>query len=192
MLSGTARELYGVWGSGPTDVFAVGDYGTIIHYNGSIWSTMNSDTSDVLRGVWGSGPGDVFAVGDHGTILHYGSASGSMAGRITYRARANHWSRALLSLRDTSSGAVFTYEVLTNQLGNYTISGLTAGVYHALCYTPTYLKKLVTPVTIPAGGTANVDFLDLKPGDLNDSNAVGFQDIAPFSGSYGSSGDQLP
>jgi hypothetical protein len=32
MNSGMSGGLYGIWGSSGTDVFAVGDYGTILHY----------------------------------------------------------------------------------------------------------------------------------------------------------------
>ena len=60
-----------VWGSSSSDVFAVGDGGTIIHYNGKSWSKMSSGTTNDLIGVWGSSSSDVFAVGDQGTILHY-------------------------------------------------------------------------------------------------------------------------
>jgi hypothetical protein len=70
--------LTSVWGSSASDVFAVGSYGTILHYDGSSWSAMSSGTTDLLSGVWGSSPTDVFAVGGwwtdsvlHGTILHY-------------------------------------------------------------------------------------------------------------------------
>ena len=48
------NSLYGVWGSSGSDVFAVGDAGTILHYDGSAWTPMSSGTTDSLRGVWGS------------------------------------------------------------------------------------------------------------------------------------------
>ena len=75
MNGGTSNILCGVWGSSGSDVFAVGHYGTILHYDGSSWSPMNSGTSYHLRGVWGSSGSDVFAVGHSasgiGIILHY-------------------------------------------------------------------------------------------------------------------------
>jgi hypothetical protein len=87
MTSGTTKNLYGVWGSSSSDVFAVGLNGTILHYNGSNWSTMTSGTTEGLNGIWGSSANNVFAVGGtaEGVILHYnGSAwtlmlSGSIA-----------------------------------------------------------------------------------------------------------------
>jgi|GEM_PF-1983603 len=69
---------YGVWGAFAGDVFAVGDYGTIAHYNGTSWSAMTSATGNNLRGVWGSSGSDVFAVGEGGSIVHYNGASWSV------------------------------------------------------------------------------------------------------------------
>ena len=37
--SNSANHLHGVWGSSSTDVFAVGDYGTILHYGESVTTT---------------------------------------------------------------------------------------------------------------------------------------------------------
>jgi len=74
-LSGTPNNLSGVWGNSGSDVFAVSG-STILHYNGSAWSTMSSGTTNTLYGVWGSSGSDVFAVGGppgsgYGIILHY-------------------------------------------------------------------------------------------------------------------------
>jgi photosystem II stability/assembly factor-like uncharacterized protein len=71
MSSGTTTDLYGVWGSSPSNVFAVGDSGAMLHYDGSAWSAMSSGTTTDLYGIWGSSPSNVFAVGDSGAILHY-------------------------------------------------------------------------------------------------------------------------
>ena len=69
------KSLYGIWGSAAGDVFAVGEEGTIIHYDGKSWSLMESGTAQKLYGVWGSGKNDVFAVGAGGAIIHYDGAS---------------------------------------------------------------------------------------------------------------------
>jgi hypothetical protein len=71
MTNATMNTLYSIWGSSPSDVFAVGSGGTILHYDGSAWSAMSSGTTNELDGVWGSSSSDVFAVGNGGTILHY-------------------------------------------------------------------------------------------------------------------------
>lgn len=61
--------LYGVWGSSPSDVWAVGLGGEIFHWNGSEWLRNESGTTERLRGIWGSGASDLWAVGASGTIL---------------------------------------------------------------------------------------------------------------------------
>lgn len=75
MTSGTTEDLYSVWGSSSSDVFAAGNNGTILHYNGSAWSAMASGTSMGLQGLWGSPAGNIFVVGWSGTILHFDGTS---------------------------------------------------------------------------------------------------------------------
>jgi len=79
-------RLRAVWGAGPTDVFAVGEGGTIAHYNGQAWELM--PLPDCLApmnlfGVWGYSGTDVYAVGDRGTVLHYDGACWKQETHIT-------------------------------------------------------------------------------------------------------------
>lgn len=77
--SDTPISLRGVWGSSAGDVFAVGDNGTILHYDGSSWTVMDHPGPKwVLNDVWGAAGNDVYAVGDLGLILHYDGVSWSM------------------------------------------------------------------------------------------------------------------
>jgi len=83
MTSGTSKHLRAVWGSGPDDVYTVGDSmtadSTVFHYDGDSWGAMHN-TSAKLNDVGGTGPSDVYTVGDSGAILHYdGNAWGTMA-----------------------------------------------------------------------------------------------------------------
>jgi hypothetical protein len=68
---GVVSELRGIWGSGPKDVWAVGAQGTIVHYDGMVWSTSASGKPYTLNDVWGTSATDVYAVGTNGTILHF-------------------------------------------------------------------------------------------------------------------------
>jgi hypothetical protein len=62
-------RLSGAWGSSFTDVYSVGDNGTILHTtNGHSWSNESSGTSQSLWSIWGSAADDLYAVGDNGTI----------------------------------------------------------------------------------------------------------------------------
>ena len=59
----------------PADVWAVGQGGSIIHWDGGAWSAVNSPSTSELYGVWGSGPNDVWAVGENHVVLHYDGAT---------------------------------------------------------------------------------------------------------------------
>jgi len=61
--------LLAVWGTGPEDVYAVGQPGLIFHWNGDTWTRQESGTSVALTDVWGPGDGNVYITGHDGTIL---------------------------------------------------------------------------------------------------------------------------
>jgi hypothetical protein len=53
------------WGTGPHDVWAVGDGGTVMHSTGDGKWTAQSIGKDVLvLAIWGSGPRDIYVAGD--------------------------------------------------------------------------------------------------------------------------------
>lgn len=67
-----AKFLKAVWGTGPNNVFIVGEAGTILHStnNGANWSGgVGVGGSQQLEAIWGTG-NSIFIVGDSGTILH--------------------------------------------------------------------------------------------------------------------------
>jgi hypothetical protein len=78
-------RFLGVWGSGPGDVWAVGNQHTPVtksvgatdHWDGTAWSAFPSGTANTLNAVWGSGASDAWAVGDHGAIEHWDGAAWS-------------------------------------------------------------------------------------------------------------------
>ncbi len=67
--SGTEKTLLGIWGASPSDVFAVGEGGIVLHYNGNAWYPQQSTTSARFYSVWGASGRDVFAVGDRGVVI---------------------------------------------------------------------------------------------------------------------------
>ncbi len=70
-----ATDLTAIFGFSETDIWAVGDGGAIIRYDGQTWKAVESNTSATLLDVWGSAPDDVWAVGGDdefdGVVLHY-------------------------------------------------------------------------------------------------------------------------
>jgi hypothetical protein len=78
--SPVTATLRGVWAASSTNAFAVGDRGTIVHWDGSEWTRVDPGiwppgTEPDLAAVWGSGAENVFAVGDLATILRYDGSS---------------------------------------------------------------------------------------------------------------------
>jgi hypothetical protein len=67
----TGNRINAVWGSSPSDVFAVGDAGTILRWNGASWSPIAWAQREGLYAAWGSGPKDVYFVGENGVVVHY-------------------------------------------------------------------------------------------------------------------------
>lgn len=117
--------LRGVWGNSPTSVFAVGDSGVVLRYNGTTWSRMTTGTTVQLNDVWGSGPTDVYAATATGRLLRFngttwsfvagvqapgqlrsvwGNASNSVYtvgdGGLVYRYNGSSWSRVRLPTRE--------------------------------------------------------------------------------------------
>jgi hypothetical protein len=82
--------LFGVWGSGPTDIHVVGgsitatgNVGASAHFDGAAWQRTDTGLSEVLFKVWGSGPSDVWAVGTGGIIEHFDGAAWSAVAPVT-------------------------------------------------------------------------------------------------------------
>ncbi len=71
----TAAHFQGLGGSGPADVWAVGDGGQIAHWNGSTWTGSTAPINATLHAVWAWSPSDAWAVGEMGVTLHWDGAS---------------------------------------------------------------------------------------------------------------------
>ena len=68
----TSTFMAGVWGTGPTNVFAVGDKGTLQRFDGLQWNTEAIGTGLPFPDIWGTSATNVFIVGSNGMILHRG------------------------------------------------------------------------------------------------------------------------
>lgn len=69
--------LRGIWGTESSNIFAVGDNGTIIHSTdgGTIWTKIDDVPTDAnLWGIWGSSSHDIYVVGERSTILRFSAS----------------------------------------------------------------------------------------------------------------------
>ncbi|MGA9525027.1 MAG: hypothetical protein WBV82_26445 [Myxococcaceae bacterium] len=70
--SGTTKGLRAVHGSSATDVWAVGDEGTITHFDGTRWTVTPSAAGAAnLSAVFGINPQNAWAVGANGTVVRW-------------------------------------------------------------------------------------------------------------------------
>ncbi|MBL9004597.1 MAG: hypothetical protein JNJ46_10140 [Myxococcales bacterium] len=69
-----------VWGSSDKDVWAAGNDGNMIHWDGKAWRRIAVPTGNDLLGIWGASDKDVWAVGEAGVVIHW---DGSAWSRVT-------------------------------------------------------------------------------------------------------------
>jgi len=71
------RAVLSIWGTSPSDVFAVGgplgngQETLAIHYDGVSWTELHPGGTETFWWVGGSGPNDVWMVGENGRITHW-------------------------------------------------------------------------------------------------------------------------
>lgn len=63
LAPGGTQTYWWVGGSGPEDVWMVGEEGRITHWDGAAFTEHASGTAATLWGVWAASPGDAWAVG---------------------------------------------------------------------------------------------------------------------------------
>lgn len=79
-LGVSTPRLHWIYGFGHDDLTAVGDHGTVRHWDGHTWTSQPVPTDAPLWGVWGAAPNDLWSVGGTGggdaspVLLHYDGA----------------------------------------------------------------------------------------------------------------------
>ena len=71
--------IYSIWGTDANNIWAVadnGEFGPILKWNGTSWSTQYTHSSG-LRALWGTSSSNIWAVGGNGSIVHYNGVSWS-------------------------------------------------------------------------------------------------------------------
>ncbi len=93
VASGSGSDLRAVWGAAPNDVWAVGDGGAALHWNGAVWSPTFTGTGASLTGVWTAHASDAWAVGNN-------PGDGSP---VVLRWDGVRWAPAMMPLRGRTS-----------------------------------------------------------------------------------------
>lgn len=75
VASGSIQTLQKVWGSSPSNIWAVGAYGTLLRWNGSSWASVSSSVSGHFNSVWGSSANDIWVTGSGYTVIRWTGAT---------------------------------------------------------------------------------------------------------------------
>ncbi|MBT8492334.1 MAG: hypothetical protein KJO07_04685, partial [Deltaproteobacteria bacterium] len=112
--AGANPSLWGVWANSAEDVYAVGNNGTIVHFDGAQWSLVSTPVSNALLAVTATGPEDVFAAGSFGTIVHFdGTAWSTMETGTSLDIRGIHAISPQDVYATTNSPLVLHYDGLS-------------------------------------------------------------------------------
>lgn len=80
VLTTIPGQLFGVWASSSSDIYAAGltkgtsPQGMLIHFDGANWQFIITNTDKTLRAIWGDGANLVFIVGIQGTFLRWNAS----------------------------------------------------------------------------------------------------------------------
>jgi hypothetical protein len=120
----TRIALRALWAASSTTLFAAGDGGTLLRYNGTAWTVVPTGVTADLTDVWGTSATNVYLTTSDGRVLRYdgssvtpvsavqapgalnavwGSAANNVyavgAGGLVYRFNGTAWSRVRLPTR---------------------------------------------------------------------------------------------
>ncbi len=77
------RPLFYIWGSSETDIYAGGWWGSLFHYDGTVWHKIApNDTTMYYDRIWGRSSSEVYCIGAR-LIPPYGSLSWKYLLRLT-------------------------------------------------------------------------------------------------------------
>lgn len=152
LTSGTNETLHAVWGATATDIYAVGNGGTVLHNanatigGGGTW-TKTVQSSSTLRAIWGSSPTDMYIVGEAPAVILHSTDGGAS------------WTEATLP-----ASAVGLYGITGTSANDIYVVGATGGVvFHSTG------NNVWTTQTVPT----TVDLFGISAAPSGDLYAVG-------------------
>ena len=140
MTSGTTENLMGIWGANSADVYAVGFYGTALHFDGTTWSRMETNTSEHLNAVFGVDNETIYAAGNE-VILRYSSQEGK-------------WNKI-----ETNVSSVFWQDLWAGPSGDFFFVGINGEI---LSYIASEGQTTST-TTVPGGQTSTTTTINGGP-----------------------------
>jgi len=96
-------SLAAIHGRSPLDVYAVGLGGTVLHFDGVVWSALDAGTDASLEGVW-CADDSAYVVGADGTIL--GGVSDEF-GTTTWTTQSSSTVFSLFDVTGAGDGTIY-------------------------------------------------------------------------------------
>jgi hypothetical protein len=70
-----APPLADASGGGADDIYSCGAYGVILHYDGTAWSPLPSQTGEAFSAIWARGANDLWVAGSAAVMRHFDGRS---------------------------------------------------------------------------------------------------------------------
>ncbi len=115
MASPTAKNLHCVWGFGSDDVYAAGEDATILHFDGTEWTKVETGLEEPLNdiglnGAWGE-DGHLYLVGDKGTVLHLAGNEWKKEETLSSYNLQSIWGESLLDIHVGAAGGTMLRKI---------------------------------------------------------------------------------
>ncbi|MFN8463996.1 MAG: CARDB domain-containing protein [Caldilineaceae bacterium] len=123
------NRLAGVGGTDASNVWAVGDNGTIIHWDGSAWSVHHSGTNVPLTAVWGTAANNMWAVGYNGTIIHWDGSTWSAQNSNTTASFTAIWGSSADDIWAVGAGTIDRWNGSSWTVQEYYPTTYVAGIW---------------------------------------------------------------
>jgi hypothetical protein len=120
-------------------------------------------------------------------------STATLEGHVTFTERGSNntkWAESFnvtLFEAGNLSNVLWTGNATTNNIGVFTVSGLTPATYDIEIKNWTCLSELVTNQTLTAGNTTVVNFGTTREGDANNDDHITILDVSSLASSYDSS-----
>ena len=157
-------NLFAVWGTSSSNLYAVGAGGLILHYDGSNWIQQQSGTTMLLRDVWGIDDKHIFASGDQD----------STGGGVLLESDGNSW-RTITKGGNIDSTTLYGefFSVWSSSINKLILVG-------SLCYegTPGNWKLSDIPYNSPGNNLIGLTGMNYVRGDAaNNVFICGYRDL---------------
>jgi len=86
-------EVFALWGSSAADIWAVGENGLLLHWDGASWQLNQSPSSAAITGIWGSANDDIWAVDGFGHFLHFDGIAWRLSAAQNFGPLTSVWGR---------------------------------------------------------------------------------------------------